>query len=66
MKPRVGDIWKVYYLKRWQVAYKSDLIHSATGYFGWDHPLPSKRMAAGFFWKAQKQLFFNLSLNALS
>jgi len=34
------------------VAYKSDLIHSATGYFGWDHALPSKRMAVVFFWKA--------------
>ncbi len=36
------------------VAYKSDLIHSATGYFGWDHPLASKRMAAVFFWKADQ------------
>jgi len=35
------------------VAYKSDLIHSATGYFGWDHALASKRMAAVFFWKAE-------------
>lgn len=34
------------------VAYKSDLIHSATGYFGWDHALASKRMAVVFFWKA--------------
>lgn len=33
------------------VAYKSDLIHSATGYFGWDHTLASKRMAIVFFWK---------------
>jgi uncharacterized protein DUF6445 len=33
------------------VAYKSDLIHSATGYFGWDHVLASKRMAVVFFWK---------------
>lgn len=33
------------------VAYKSDLIHSATGYFGWDHTLASKRMAVVFFWK---------------
>ena len=33
------------------VAYKSDLIHSATGYFGWDHALASKRMAVVFFWK---------------
>ena len=35
------------------VAYKSDLIHSATGYFGWDHSLASKRMAVVFFWKAR-------------
>ncbi len=35
------------------VAYKSDLIHSATGYFGWDHTLASKRMAVVFFWKIQ-------------
>jgi hypothetical protein len=34
------------------VTYKSDLIHSATGYFGWDHVLASKRMAVVFFWKA--------------
>ncbi len=34
------------------VAYKSDLIHSATGYFGWDHVLASKRMAVVFFWKS--------------
>jgi len=33
------------------LAYKSDLIHSATSYFGWGHQLASKRMAAVFFWK---------------
>lgn len=33
------------------LAYKSDLIHSATAYFGWGHELASKRMAVVFFWK---------------
>lgn len=31
--------------------YKSDLVHSATAYFGWSHELMSKRIAAVFFWK---------------
>lgn len=32
--------------------YKSDLVHSATAYFGWSHELITKRMTAVFFWKA--------------
>jgi len=32
------------------VLYKSDIVHSATSYFGWDHELGSKRMTAVFFW----------------
>jgi hypothetical protein len=32
------------------LVYKSDLVHSATAYFGWDHEPGSKRMAAVFFW----------------
>ncbi|MFO0774300.1 MAG: DUF6445 family protein [Nitrospiraceae bacterium] len=31
--------------------YKSDLVHSATAYFGWSHELITKRMTAVFFWK---------------
>jgi hypothetical protein len=31
--------------------YKSDIVHSATAYFGWGHELASKRMAVVFFWK---------------
>lgn len=30
--------------------YKSDIVHSATSYFGWDHALGSKRITAVFFW----------------
>jgi hypothetical protein len=33
------------------LVYKSDIVHSATSYFGWDHELGSKRIAAVFFWK---------------
>ena len=46
------EILEVPYVFNRLVAYKSDLIHSATGYFGWDHTLASKRMAVVFFWKA--------------
>lgn len=46
------EILEVPYMFNRLVAYKSDLIHSATGYFGWDHVLASKRMAAVFFWKS--------------
>lgn len=31
--------------------YKSDLVHSATAYFGWSTDNMSKRMTAVFFWK---------------
>jgi hypothetical protein len=53
MDPTLFDeILEVPYVFNRLVAYKSDLIHSATGYFGWDHALASKRMAIVFFWKA--------------
>ena len=31
--------------------YKSDIVHSATSYFGWHHELGSQRIAVVFFWK---------------
>ena len=46
------EILEAPYMFNRLLAYKSDLIHSATGYFGWDHVLASKRMAVVFFWKA--------------
>ena len=53
MDPTMFDeILEAPYVFNRLVAYKSDLIHSATGYFGWDHVLASKRMAVVFFWKA--------------
>ena len=53
MDPTMFDeILEAPYVFNRLVAYKSDLIHSATGYFGWDHILASKRMAVVFFWKA--------------
>jgi hypothetical protein len=53
MDPTMFDeILEIPYLFNRMVAYKSNLIHSATGYFGWDHALASKRMAVVFFWKA--------------
>jgi len=45
------EIIEVPYVFNRLLAYKSDLIHSATSYFGWGHQLASKRMAAVFFWK---------------
>ena len=52
MDPTMFDeILETPYVFNRLVAYKSDLIHSATGYFGWDHTLASKRMAVVFFWK---------------
>lgn len=33
------------------LVYKSDIVHSATAYFGYGHELASKRMAVVFFWK---------------
>lgn len=35
------------------LVYRSDIVHSATAYFGWGHELASKRMAVVFFWKAE-------------
>lgn len=33
------------------LVYKSDIVHSATSYFGWQHDLSSQRIAVVFFWK---------------
>ena len=33
------------------LVYKSDIVHSATSYFGWHHQLGSQRIAVVFFWK---------------
>jgi len=33
------------------LVYKSDIVHSATSYFGWQHDLGSQRIAVVFFWK---------------
>jgi hypothetical protein len=35
------------------LVYRSDIVHSATAYFGWGHELASKRMAVVFFWKTE-------------
>ena len=45
------EILEVPYVFNRLLTYKSDLIHSASAYFGWDHQLASKRMAVVFFWK---------------
>ena len=36
------------------LVYKSDIIHSATSYFGWSHEILSKRLTVIFFWKTVK------------
>jgi hypothetical protein len=36
------------------LVYKSDIVHSATSYFGWHHELGSMRMTVVFFWKTVK------------
>ncbi len=33
------------------LVYKSDIVHSATSYFGWHHEVFSKRLTVTFFWK---------------
>lgn len=45
------EILEIPYVFNRLLAYKSDIIHSATSYFGWGHELASKRMAIIFFWK---------------
>ena len=47
------EILEVPYVFNRLLAYKSDIIHSASSYFGWGHELASKRMAVVFFWKAR-------------
>ena len=44
------DIEVPYVFNR-MLVYKSDIVHSATAYFGWDHELGSKRIAVVFFWR---------------
>ncbi|NKB82558.1 MAG: hypothetical protein GKS05_11850 [Nitrospirales bacterium] len=46
------EIIEVPYVFNRLLIYKSDIIHSASSYFGWGHELASKRMAVVFFWKA--------------
>ncbi len=48
------EILEVKYVFNRLVAYKSNLIHSASSYFGWGHELAAKRMAAVFFWKVKE------------
>ena len=45
------EILEIPYAFNRLLAYKSDLIHSASSYFGWGNELASKRMAVVFFWK---------------
>ena len=45
------EILEVPYVFNRLLVYSSDLIHSATSYFGWNTELASRRMAAVFFWK---------------
>ncbi len=47
------EIIEVPYVFNRVLAYKSDIIHSATSYFGWGHELASKRIAVVFFWKVE-------------
>ncbi len=35
------------------ILYKSDIIHSATSYFGWDEEIYSKRLTVVLFWKTE-------------
>lgn len=54
MDPTMFDeIIEIPYAFNRLVAYKSDLIHSASSYFGWGHELASKRLAAVFFWNSE-------------
>ncbi len=46
------EILEVPYVFNRLLVYSSDLIHSATSYFGWSGELASRRMAVVFFWKA--------------
>ena len=47
------EIMEVPYVFNRFLAFKSDIIHSATSYFGWSHELASKRMTIVFFWKME-------------
>lgn len=47
------EIIEVPYVFNRLLTYKSDIIHSATSYFGWGQELASKRMAVVFFWKVE-------------
>lgn len=47
------EILEVPYVFNRLLVYSSNLIHSATSYFGWSRELASQRMAVVFFWKAE-------------
>ncbi|MGH7255670.1 MAG: DUF6445 family protein [Nitrospirales bacterium] len=56
MKDMEPGMWQeaveVPYVFNRLLVYRSDIVHSATGYFGSTYELASKRMAVVFFWKA--------------
>ena len=43
--------WEIPYVFNRLLVYKSDIVHSASAYFGFEHELASKRIAVVFFWK---------------
>lgn len=45
------ELLEVPYVFNRLLTFKSDIVHSATAYFGWGHELASKRMAVVAFWK---------------
>lgn len=55
LKQMTPDMWQeeleIPYVFNRLVLYRSDIVHSATGYFGTTYDQTSKRMAVVFFWK---------------
>jgi len=47
------EILEVPYVFNRLLVYSSNLIHSATSYFGWNRELASQRMAVVLFWKVK-------------
>jgi len=47
------EILEVPYVFNRLLVYSSNLIQSATSYFGWNRELASQRMAVAFFWKVE-------------
>jgi hypothetical protein len=47
------EVLEVKYVFNRLVVYRSDLIHSASSYFGCGHDMTAKRMAVVFFWKVE-------------